>query len=124
MQDVKMPLPDYAFSILDNVNQGTHTKWSIVYDVINRIVYFKTLDYKNVKTFSFNGFDFACSNTPKMFNMNQAGAGDITKAFTVPDDTIKKAVLDKAVFESYEQVRIGEADKKFLLEYEHSLICK
>jgi penicillin V acylase-like amidase (Ntn superfamily) len=122
--DVKMPLPDYAFSILDNVTQGTHTKWSIVYDIVNRVVYFKTLDFKNVKTFSFNGFDFACSNTPKMFDMNQPGSGDITKAFISPDVAIKKAALDKAVAESFEQVRIGEADKKFLLEYENTVTCK
>lgn len=124
IQDINTPLPDYAFSILDNVSQGSHTKWSIVYDIVNRVVYFKTLDYKTIKTFSFNGFDFACSSTPKMYDMNQPGSGDITQKFTAPNAEVKRRAIDKAVAESFEQVRIGEAEKKMLLEYESTVTCK
>lgn len=34
--DISMPVIDYSFSILDKVAQGTHTKWSIVYDITNK----------------------------------------------------------------------------------------
>jgi penicillin V acylase-like amidase (Ntn superfamily) len=124
MEDIGVPLPDYAFSILDKVAQGSHTKWSIVYDLVNKIVYFKTLDFSSVKSFSFKGFDFSCSSMPLMYNLNQAGSGDISKNFTPPDMKVKKAVLDRAVAESAAQVGIGEAEKKYLLEFEASISCQ
>lgn len=123
-EEIKIPLHDYAFSILDEVAQGTHTKWSIVYDLVNKNVFFKSLDYKNVKSFSFNAFDFSCSSIAKMFNISQAGSGDISMRFTQPDADAKKAILYKAIDESREQVKMGEAEKKFLLEYEHTVTCK
>ena len=79
---------------------------------------------KNVKSFSFSAFNFACSSTAKMFNINQAGSGDISMRFTKPDADTKKAILYKAIDESREQVKMGEAEKKFLLEYEHTVTCK
>ena len=39
--DVKKPILDYSFDILQNVSQGTFTKWSIVYDVTNKKIYYK-----------------------------------------------------------------------------------
>ncbi len=121
--DTKLPLHDYAFSILEKVAQGDFTKWSIVYDISNKKVYFKTADYRSVKTFSFSAFDFACNVPPKMFDMNQAGQGDITASFVLPDKKIKRAALEKATRESSQYVTISEGEKKLLLEFEEGVKC-
>jgi penicillin V acylase-like amidase (Ntn superfamily) len=121
--DSKLPLQDYAFSILDKVSQGDFTKWSIVYDISNKKVYFKTADFQSVKSFSLNSFDFNCTATAKMFNINQAVDGDIAAKFTLPNKTIKRAVLEKAIKESQEYVTISETEKKLLLEFEERIKC-
>lgn len=119
----KLPLDEYAFSILDKVAQGDYTKWSIFYDISNKSVYFKTADFKSVKTFSFSAFDFACSAPSKMFDMNQPGLGDITASFILPDKKVKRVALEKAIKESSQYVTLTEADKKLLMEFEESVIC-
>lgn len=122
--DINIPLTDYAFTILDKVSQGDFTKWSIVYDINNKKVLFKTADFKTVKSFSFAAFDFSCSTTPKMFDMNQAGKGDISPYFILPDKKIKEAAIDRAITESSQYVTITEAEKKILMEFEDGVKCK
>lgn len=117
-------LPIHAFSILDKVAQRDYTKWSIVYDIRNKEIHFKTADFKTVKTLSFSAFDFSCSTSPKMYDMNQAGKGDISGNFIIPDKKIKQAAINKAVNESSQYVTISEAEKKMLLEFEDGIKCK
>lgn len=117
-------LTDYAFSILDKVSQGDYTKWSIVYDISNKKVLFKTAGFKTVKSFSFAAFDFTCNAAPKMFDMNQAGKGDISNSFILPDKTIKEASIDRAIRESSQYVTISEAEKEILMKFEDGIKCK
>lgn len=116
-------LTGYAFSILDKVAQGDYTKWSIVYDVSNKNILFKTAGFKPIKSFSFAAFDFSCSTSPKMFDMNQPGNGDIASQFIPADKKIKQAVIAKAIRESSEYVTISEAEKKTLMEFEEGIRC-
>ena len=120
----KLPLQDYAFSILDKVSQGDFTKWSIVYDISDKKVYFKTADFQSVKSFALNAFNFNCNATAKMFNINQVGEGDIATRFTLPDKALKLSVLEKAIRESKEYVSISDTEKKMLLDFSETIKCK
>ncbi|MGE5519011.1 MAG: linear amide C-N hydrolase [Candidatus Dadabacteria bacterium] len=60
---------DYSFEILNNVTQGSGTKWSIVYDIKNMAVYYKTYSNKTVKSFRLSDFDFSCSLPTLFVNM-------------------------------------------------------
>ncbi len=71
----------YAFSILADVAQGEHTKWSIVYDQKNMRVYFRTKDSPKIKNVDVSSFDFSCSTSVKMLDMNMDAEGDVTKNF-------------------------------------------
>ncbi len=117
-------LTDYAFHILDKVGQGDYTKWSIVYDISNKKINFKTADFKTIKSFSFTAFDFSCTTTPKMFDMNQKAAGDISANFILPNKKVKVAAINKAVTESSQYITITDAEKKLLVEYEDGIKCK
>jgi len=67
----------YGFEILNEVKQGRATKWSIIYDIKNMKVYFKTLDNSNIKTIEFAGLDFSCSDPVEMIDVNIDAEGDI-----------------------------------------------
>ena len=53
---------DYAFEILNNVAQGEWTRWSIVYDLKKRTIYYKTGVNKSIRQIKMNDFDFSCSS--------------------------------------------------------------
>lgn len=122
--NISMPLTSFAFSILDKVSQGSYTKWSIVYDISKKEIHFKTADDPHIKTVRFNGFDFSCGIPSRMFNMNQAGTGDVTAKFILPDKAIKRSVMEQAVKESSKNVSISNREKEALLSYEESIVCK
>ena len=123
-KNISMPVTDFAFSILDKVSQGDYTKWSIVYDISNKEIHFKTQSNKDIKFIRFKGFDFSCTSPAKMYNMNQQGAADITTSFILPDKELKHTVIARAVAESSKYVTISEEEKEGMLNYEEGMKCK
>lgn len=122
--NVNTSLTDYAFSILNKVSQGDYTKWSIVYDITNKEIQFKTQSNTTIKTVRFSGFDFSCGSPAKMYNMNQDDKGDITTKFTLPDKELKRSVIARAVAESSKDVPISDEEKERMLSYEEGVKCK
>lgn len=51
---------DYSFDILGAVSQGELTQWSIVYDIKNRAVHFKTQNNPKTRILHLTDFDFSC----------------------------------------------------------------
>ena len=121
---IDKPVVDYAFDILDDVAQGDFTKWSIVYDLKNRKVYFKTLRYQDIKSFAFSSFDLDCASTSKVLNMNQSLKGDISKSFAPFSTAINRSTVDEAVEESKTQVTITDKEKEKLVTYADDIKCK
>ena len=117
------PLIDFAFSILDKVAQGSFTKWSIVYDITHKEIHFKTESNSDVKIIRFNGFDFSCSSSPEVFDMNQSGKGDVTKSFTNFNDALQVRVISQAIEESRGNVSIGDEEKREILNYTAGIKC-
>ncbi len=82
--DNKASLVDYAFNILDNVAQpygAWETKWSIVYDIQKRRIYFRTISNKKVRYVDLPSFDFSCQSPVNVLDMKLAGSGNITDNF-------------------------------------------
>ena len=75
------PIIDYAFDILSNVSQGIPTKWSIVYDLNNFRVYFKTYSNPQRRFFDFHSFDLSCLEPIKILDINASFKGDVTRHF-------------------------------------------
>lgn len=121
---IDVPVTTFAFSILDKVGQGSFTKWSIVYDITNKKIYFKTEANKNIKTVSFTAFDLACSKPYKMFNMNQDVKGEVSSLFKVADKKIKAIVMAQVVAESSSRILISKKEEEELLVYEDGISCK
>jgi len=118
------PVIDYAFDILGEVSQGNYTKWSIVYDITNKTIQFKTNRFKQVKTVSFSSFDFNCSSTAKVWDMNQTGNGSINNLFENFSTTINKRIVETAAKESEQNVTISQQNRERLWKYASEIKCK
>ena len=72
---------DYAFKILSNVANPSDTQWSIVYDIGNLCIYFRTKGNRKVRYFFLKLFDFSCAAPVKMLDVNVDFSGDVTGRF-------------------------------------------
>jgi penicillin V acylase-like amidase (Ntn superfamily) len=72
---------EYAFANLKDVAQGRYTVWSIVYDVVNRKVFYRTHDNGDLRWFSLDAFDYSPSVAPLFLGVNAQGAGNVAADF-------------------------------------------
>jgi len=120
----KKPVIDYAFDILGEVAQGDFTKWSIVYDITNKTIQFRTNRFRQIKMVSFNAFGFNCTATAKVWNMNQPGEGNINRLFENFTPAINKKIVEAAAKESETRVPISQANRERLWQYSSGIKCQ
>lgn len=115
---------DYAFSILESVDNEERTQWSIVYDVTNRTVHFKTKDTPRLKIFAFADFDFDCRTQSKVIDMNTDKTGDLRGNFIEYSTKINR----KLIGESFKGTEFLENTPEGILDqrakYPESIICQ
>jgi len=56
----------YSFNVLETINYDYDSQWSIVYDIKNMIVYYKTEFNQEMRIISINSIDFSCQ-TPALY---------------------------------------------------------
>lgn len=86
----------YAFKILDAVRQGTYTKFQMVFDIKNRIIYFKSTAHPELRFFRLDACDFSCRTPSKILDMNAPLSGDVTDRFVNYTTRINEALIIKA----------------------------
>jgi penicillin V acylase-like amidase (Ntn superfamily) len=91
---------DYAFSVLQKVAQPDFTKWSIVYDRKNLRIYFETADNPKRRFIDFADFDFSCTASAKMIDVNGNLEGDLKSKFSDYTAEENRALI----FTSYRKV--------------------
>lgn len=121
-ENINMPVVDYAFDILNTVAQPS-TQWSIVYDLKNKKIHFRSSDFKQVKIVDFSRFDFSCTTKAEIFAINQKQQGDVSSLFTSFTAEANRTVLEKTARESYSQWQLSDAGKETILEYEGKIKC-
>lgn len=117
----------YAFDTLSYVDQSDYTVWSIVHDITNREIHFKTVREKKIKTFRLKDFDFDCKTPVKVLDMNNALKGSVAGKFTDYDPKSHRKMIF-SVFRIYRtknfMTKIPNAALEFLAGYPASLMCK
>jgi choloylglycine hydrolase len=68
----------YAFSALANVNQPNWTRWTIIYDIGNLSVYFRTLPAPSIKQIQLGALDFRPSAPIRTMDINTNTSGEVT----------------------------------------------
>ena len=122
--DIKQSVIDYSFDILKQVKQEGWTRWSIVYDLTNKTIHFKTARYAAIKSISFSDFDFNCNASPLSLNMNQPMQGKVSLQFKPYTTEVNKQLIETSVEESKTQVTISEMDRKRLIDYPALIKCQ
>jgi penicillin V acylase-like amidase (Ntn superfamily) len=118
------PITNYAFDILSKVAQGDFTKWSIVYDISNKTILFKTNRFSEVKKVSFSSFDLACAATAKVWDMNQKAVGIIDSKFEKFSMEMNRQIVETACKESRSQINISEQSVKAIWQYPANIDCQ
>ncbi len=121
--DTKKPIIDYSFDILNKVSQGSFTKWSIVYDITNKRIHFKTHGYQQLKSFDLAALNFSCTSKPLAYNMNQNAAGNINRQFRNYSNDINSKMLKQAFRESKSEVNIDEHLQQAVADLAENVKC-
>jgi penicillin V acylase-like amidase (Ntn superfamily) len=117
-------LTDYAFEILKEVGQGNYTKWSIVYDVKNRKIFFRTNRFSNVKNVSFSAFDFSCKSKSKSWDMNQDGKNEVSTAFKNYEAENNRKLVETAFRESSSTLSVDPKTIEKVWQYPATIQCQ
>lgn len=79
------PAVKYALATLEMASgqkvRGSPTHWSIVFDVQNQRIYFRTSVNPQVRFFDFKAFDLSCKKPKKMLDIHAKLSGDIAGHF-------------------------------------------
>jgi choloylglycine hydrolase len=121
--EIKKPLVNYSFDILNKVSQGNFTQWSIIYDITNKKVYFKTQGYQQLKSFSFKDFDFSCTSNALAFNMNQNIKGEVNKQFITYSNDTNKRLVKQAFAQSKAKITIDNNIQDAMIDLAASFKC-
>jgi choloylglycine hydrolase len=103
---------DHAFKILEDVSQGEFTRWSVVYDVQNRSIRFRTCDAPGIKRIDLKSFDFSCETPCICLDIDSDLTGDVQAQFV--DCT--KAINEKLIQESWKKTSFLKDTPEFLLK--------
>ena len=122
-EDISKPIVDYSFDILEKVNQAEFTKWSIVYDINNKTVHFKSASYPEIKRVAFADVDLSCNAKAVVFDMNQPSSGNIGKMLAPFSSELNLAVMNRAVSESKDQVPFNDEFIKNTVAYASAIAC-
>jgi penicillin V acylase-like amidase (Ntn superfamily) len=117
-------LTDHAFDILNKVSQGNYTKWSIVYDISNKKILFKTDQAKQSRYLNFSAFDFSCKQTSKTIDMNAVLKDDISSRLTDFNPDFNSRIIEKTLLESRSRITIPDPQKRVLLAYNTAIHCE
>ncbi len=73
---------EYAFNILKKVEHDSYkTQWSIVYDIEDRTIHFRTYGNQKIRYFGLKSFNFSCSTPVKVMDIGTDLSGDIAGKF-------------------------------------------
>ncbi len=115
---------DFCFQVLESVSQGNFTKWSIVYDIGNRNIYFKTNRFPSIRLLPVKAMEFECNKPSKVYDLNTEGSGNISGSLVDFSMPLNRSILDQAVQQSSDRVSVTEAEKEALLAYSNSPNCR
>jgi len=87
---------DYAAGVLDDVASPADSQWRIVYDVNDRLVYYRTRENMEPRRLEPGKFDYSPATPVTIFDMNAPGGGDVTGKFVDYTYEANRALVDAA----------------------------
>ena len=112
-----------AFAVLDDVAQGDHTKWSIVYDIGAKRVYFRTLAARKVRWIDAASLGFACHRGAAMLDINAPLSGDVSARLQPYDARANRALVDAAYAKTPFLAGEPASERDALARYPETTVC-
>ena len=110
---------NYSFDILNKVAlQGS---WSIVYDIQNMQVYFKSASQKSQKHINLNTLDFSCNTTSVIYPINTSKSGLINTFFYPYNHSINTTIIKDAM--KTNQIKLPKPIAQTFYDYAKTTVC-
>ena len=115
---------NYAFDTLNNVTQAIGSQWSIVYDQLQRKIYFRTQQKRQIRTIDTTRFDFSCSTDVRVLDVNTNDSGDVTDKFVSYTRKANRDLIDRS-FNGTEFLKsIPGSIRDYFASYPESFPCQ
>ena len=123
----EIPIIDYSFDILSSVSTYD-TQWSIVYDVSNSRIYYKTKKYDKLKWIDLKHFDFHCNSKTLYLNVNTQQIKSLNEKFKPYNINANKQLVNN-IYKDYStnDYLDDEFDEHYfnrIANYPETVICK
>ena len=115
---------EYSFDILNQVAQEDFTKWSIVYDIAQSTIYFKTQSHSKIKFLNFDSIKFNCDAIAFAFDMNSPAEGNIGKILQQFSPALNSETIKKSFEESNKRISIPATYTEKIVSYSALIRCK
>jgi len=113
---------NYSFDILKTVSQGEATHWSIVYDIVNMKIYYKTYGNRETRVINFEDFNFSCKS-PLLVTDIENNIDKIEKDFIYYSTKLNRELIEN-VFNNVEFLKnIPNEARDSMARYPESFIC-
>jgi choloylglycine hydrolase len=120
----KESVVDYGFSILQEVKSSEYTQWSIIYDIKNRVIYFKTLSNEKIRDVELSSINFDCDTPVKVVGLDENLEGNINSYF-IDYTTEYNRNLIRTSYDAVEFLRnIQDEYVNDVAEYPESMECE
>lgn len=88
---------DHAFATLENIAQGSFTKWSVVYDPAGAKIHFRTGRAASRRLVDLAECDFSTDTPAQMLDVNAAHEGDLAAKFVDYSPANNRRVVTRAL---------------------------
>jgi penicillin V acylase-like amidase (Ntn superfamily) len=114
---------DYSFKTLTFSSEPKRTQWSVVFDIKNMEIHFRSLENKKIKIIEFKNFDFACNSTVKMLDVSTDNTDRLVDYNNSIDaDYINRAYYNPAI--SWIKEVVPETENNDKIKYIRTIKCK
>ena len=122
---------DYSFDLLESVSWTakrkmwtSRTQWSIVYDVQNLTIYFRTFANRKIRSITLKAFDFSCTVPAKVLDVNASLAGDVTDKFVDYTQQMNRDLIANAFNKTVYLPKVPDTVIDAIAHYPETLVCE
>ncbi len=119
--NIEKPIVAYAFDMLKKASQKDFTQWSIVYDITNKTIYFKTASNPLQRSIAIGSFKYEPTTVPLAYSLNDKSAGVINHKFIAYTDQQNRSSLFSAFKESAERISVQIGLQKAIADFANSI---
>lgn len=110
---------DYSFSILDKV--ALDGSWSIVYDIKNMEIHFKTATDKTIRKIKVADFDFSCNELSKLYDLRNKNTEFINAYFVDYSTELNEQKFNAALRSN--QIQLPREVLNLFYDYNETCSC-